>query len=106
MCDGMIMTPAILAPMRAIFSRQARTGTRQHRNRIDHKFRYERPKKKKVVKFRYFNTRTTYTFAPFNMMSLCVTKASRAISFRFRRQPQNLAGPTAISVPQKKKKKT
>ena len=47
MCDGMIMTPAILAPMRPIFSRQARTGTRQHRNRIDHKFRYERPKKKK-----------------------------------------------------------
>ena len=46
----MIMTPAILAPMRLIFSRQARTGTRQHRNRIDHKFRYERLKKKKIVR--------------------------------------------------------
>ena len=42
----MIMTPAILASMRPIFSRQARTGTRQHRNRINHKFRYRRPKKK------------------------------------------------------------
>ena len=44
------MTPAILASMRPIFSRQARTGTRQHGNRIDHKFRYERPKKKKILR--------------------------------------------------------
>ena len=50
MCDGMIMTPAILAPMRPIFSRQARTGTHQYRNRIDHKFRYQRPKKKMNVR--------------------------------------------------------
>ena len=47
---SMIMTPAILAPIRPIFSRQARTGTRQYRNRIDHKFRYERPKKEKIVR--------------------------------------------------------
>ena len=44
---SMIMTPAILAPMWPILSRQVRTGTRQHGTRIDHKFRYERPKKKK-----------------------------------------------------------
>ena len=43
---SMILTPAYsLEP--AIFSRQAMTGTRQHHNRFNHKFRYTRPKMKK-----------------------------------------------------------